>query len=255
MHRYFIDRGMKDLNPLQYGKRQCPPSHSFGPAIRPFYLIHYVLAGKGVLYKGEAAYPVKAGEYFLIFPDEVTTYTADADEPWEYLWLGFTGERAERLLRLESPVGTLPRSIFEELMKVGDGGFLEFNGVVEDYVASVLHRMIAEMFAHRAAHAHYARRAETILRTMYMQPDISVEQIAKELLIDRHHLARLFKARYGITMQAYLIETRINRAAEFLAEGHSATESAALCGYTDFSNFSKMFRRRFGVSPGKYAKK
>ncbi len=255
MHRYLIDRGMKDLNPLQYGKRQCPPAHSFGPAVRPFFLLHYVLAGKGVLYKENAAYPVKAGEFFLIFPGEVTTYTADANEPWEYLWLGFTGERAERLLQLERPVGALPRSIFEELIKMGEDGFLEFGGVVEDYVASVLHRMIAEIFAHRAAHAHYARRAETILRTMYMQPDMTVEDVARELRIDRHHLARLFKARYGMTMQAYLIETRIQRAAELLCDGHSATESAALCGYADFSNFSKMFRRRFGVSPGQYAKK
>ena len=255
MQYYMIDRRMRDLNPLHYGKQQCPPSYSYGPAVRPFCLIHYVLSGKGVLYKENGVYSVKAGEDFLIFPDEVTTYTADEREPWEYLWLGFTGERAERLRQLESPVGTLPRSIFEELMQVGDDGFLEFGGVVEDYAASVLHRMLAEIFAHRAAHAHYARRAETILRTMYMQPDISVEKIANELRVDRHHLARLFKARYGVTMQEYLIDTRIRRAAELLAEGHSATESATLCGYTDFSNFSKMFRRRYGVSPGQYAKK
>lgn len=255
MHRYFVDRGMKDLNPLHYGKRQCPPSHSFGPAVRPFFLIHYVLSGKGVLYKENGVYPVKAGEYFLIFPDEVTTYTADEREPWEYLWLGFTGERAERLRQLPSPVGTLPRSIFEELMKVGEDGFLEFGGAIEDYVASVLHRLLAELFAHRAASAHYARRAETILRTMYMQPDITVEGVARELHVDRHHLARLFRARYGVTMQEYLIDLRIKRAAELLCEGHSATASAALCGYADFSNFSKVFRRRFGVSPGKYARK
>jgi AraC-like DNA-binding protein len=86
-----------------------------------------------------------------------------------------------------------------------------------------------------------------------MYPDFSVEEVARELRIDRHYLARLFKERYGVTMQGYLIDTRIRRAAELLCGGHSATESAFLCGYTDFSNFSKMFRRRFGVSPGRYA--
>lgn len=255
MHRYLIDRGMKDLNPLQYGKRQCPPGHSFGPAIRPFYLLHYVLSGKGTLFADGKAYPVRAGEYFLILPDEITTYTADKNDPWEYLWLGFSGEGAERLRRLGERVGELPRSMFEELMRAGDDGFLEWGGVVEEYIASILHRLIAELFANRPTHTHYARRAETIIRTTYMQPDITVGKIADELRLDRHHLARLFKARYGVTMQDHLISVRIDRAAELLRAGHSATKSAALCGYTDFSNFSKMFRRRFGMSPGQYREK
>lgn len=255
MEIYLVNREMKDLNPLTYGIMQCRPGYRYGPMVRPFYLVHYVLSGKGIFYKDEGAYPVKAGEFFMILPGEVTSYEADREDPWKYLWLYFEGETAKRLENLESPVGPLPRAMFDDLIAAGNNSFSEWGGVTEEYIAAILHRMIAEIFIHRSPHSHHARRAETYIRTRYSDPDLSVEGIAAALSLDRHHLARLFKARYGMTMREYLINTRIHRAAELLREGHSVTETTALCGYTDLPNFSKMFRRHFGVSPGQYRKR
>lgn len=253
-NRYLLDRRMKDLNPLLYGTEQCAPRHRHGPAVRPYYLLHYVLSGKGTFYTRGEEYVVSAGEFFLICPEEVTTYEADAQDPWQYVWLGFEGELATQLNGLEIPVGKLPPQIFEELLEAGEDDFSEWEGAVEQYIASTLHRILAELLAHRTARAHYARRAETYIRTRYMQ-DITIEEIADALSLDRRYLSRLFKKRYGVTMQEYLVNTRLNRAAELLRAGHTVNESAALCGYSDISNFSKMFHRRFGVSPGAYAEK
>ena len=255
MEIYLVNRDMKDLNPMTYGFMQCKPSYGFGPSVRPFYLVHYVLSGKGVLCKGEKTYPVKAGEFFMIMPGEVTYYEADKHEPWQYLWMAFEGETAKRLDQLESPVGSLPRAMFDELIVAGNNSFSEWGGMTEEYIAAILHRMIAEIFVHRPPHNQHARRAETYIRTRYNDPALSVEEIAAALSIDRHHLARLFKARYGMTMKEYIINTRINRAAELLRVGHSVTESALLCGYSDLPNFSKRFRRAYGVSPRQYAQR
>lgn len=255
MEIYLVNREMKDLNPISYGIVQCRPGHHYGPMSPPFYLIHYVLSGTGTLFKDEKEYPVKAGEFFLIRPWEVGSYTADMQDPWRYLWLYFDGETAKRLDRLEHPVGPLPREMFDELIAAGYDSFSEWGGMTEEYIAAILHRMIAEIFTLRSPKAHYACRAETYIRTKYSDPSLSIEEIAERLSLDRHHLARLFKARYKMTMQAYLIATRMAHAATLLTKGHSVSESAALCGYTDLPNFSKMFRRHFGVSPSRYAKK
>ena len=80
-----------------------------------------------------------------------------------------------------------------------------------------------------------------------------MEQIAAMLSVDRRYLSRLFRARYGITMQEFLIRTRLAAGATLLRQGRSVSESAALCGYRDPLNFSKMFRRRYGCSPLAYA--
>ena len=46
---------------------------------------------------GAARFDVRAGQGFMIFPDDVSVYTADAQTPWDYVWVGFLGDGAEAL--------------------------------------------------------------------------------------------------------------------------------------------------------------
>lgn len=89
--RHFVDLGM-----YQTGHEQCPSGHLFGPASREHFLFHYVLKGKGTLLCPDSSgelkkHVIRENEGFLIFPGCVTTYFADADEPWEYVWIEFDG--------------------------------------------------------------------------------------------------------------------------------------------------------------------
>ena len=70
------------------GHQVCPAGHRFGPAIRDCFLLHFVIRGKGTLRTEEGEFSLEEGEGFLIFPEEVTTYTADEENPWEYFWVG-----------------------------------------------------------------------------------------------------------------------------------------------------------------------
>lgn len=63
--------------------------HSFGPAVREYFLLHYVVRGKGIFRRGKREYTLQAGEIFVIRPGEVTYYEADMRDPWEYMWAGF----------------------------------------------------------------------------------------------------------------------------------------------------------------------
>jgi AraC family transcriptional regulator of arabinose operon len=153
---------------------------------------------------------------------------------------------------LPSPVGKLSRATMQELYQAARTDFPGWEGAREEYVTSMLHRIVAEMLANRQSHAHYARRAQNYIRTMYMQ-DISVESIAESLSLNRRYLSRLFKERYGVTMQDYLVSVRLEAAAKLLLEGYTVSESAQLCGYRDPFNFSKMFHRHYGTSPREYA--
>ena len=57
------------------GCSQTPPLHSFGPASKPHYLIHYVLSGKGVFRFHDKEYRLEAGYGFLIQPNEAGNAT------------------------------------------------------------------------------------------------------------------------------------------------------------------------------------
>ena len=96
----FIDLGM-----YQYGYEQCEPGHSFGPATRNHYLFHYIISGTGTLMadniKGETqTYSIKSRQGFLIFPGQITTYIADQNLPWEYVWIEFDGLRVKEAIDL-----------------------------------------------------------------------------------------------------------------------------------------------------------
>ncbi len=46
----------KDLFVCFCGYSQCKPLHGFGPAVRPNYIIHYIIDGKGFYQTGDHKY-------------------------------------------------------------------------------------------------------------------------------------------------------------------------------------------------------
>ena len=54
-----------DLSLSFCGYSDCQPGYSFGPAVRPNYIIHYILSGKGTFQIGDSVYPLKKGDGFL----------------------------------------------------------------------------------------------------------------------------------------------------------------------------------------------
>ena len=60
MEKVFFNKGYTDINPLQFGFQKCPPSHTWGPHIREYYLIHYVVSGKGRFMKKGFEHILKA---------------------------------------------------------------------------------------------------------------------------------------------------------------------------------------------------
>ena len=88
-----------DLYLCYCGYAYCEPLHSYGPAVRPNYLLHYIMSGKGIYQIDGATHTLGKGEGFLIEPNKQTFYQADVQEPWSYLWIGFDGSNVERCLR------------------------------------------------------------------------------------------------------------------------------------------------------------
>ena len=94
----FPNENFLDLRLYQYGWEQCAPLHSFGPYVRNHYLFHYVVSGRGHLDATDASgmrqdYDLGPDQGFLICPGQISTYVADRDQPWKYVWLEFDGLR------------------------------------------------------------------------------------------------------------------------------------------------------------------
>lgn len=236
------------LAPLNFGWEACAPGHQFGPAVRHYHLLHYVLEGEGTFLKGGATYRVDAGDLFVIRPEEVTTYRASAARPWQYVWLGFQAGETPPFLQV--PVIRQPpvRKLFESLRE--QCGYEHQDGRVFALLYDVLWRLSQDAPPPASRQEPYAAYAKAYLETSYMQP-VSIQKLADTLHIDRRYLTVLFREAYGEPPQAYLMRLRLEQAREFLGQGYGVTEAATLAGFSDLSNFSRQYKRQFGASPSR----
>ncbi len=235
-----------ELNPVMCGYQRCAPGYSFGPAVRSHYLIHCVIEGEGRLYKDGKNYPVKAGQAFLIKPDEITVYTADEKRPWYYIWIEFNGSLANQLKVLKHPVFEMDTNLFLNIRKAKDVANMR-----EEYLAGQLFLILAEIFKEKKNH-NYVEIAENYLVSNYMYP-VRIGSVAASIGLDRRYLSRIFKQKTGRSMQQFLLDKRIKEAKKLLSAGISVSTVARMVGYDDPFNFSKLFKASCGMAPKKFA--
>ena len=139
-----INKGYKDINPMQFGSEICSPSHSFGPALRTYWLLHYVVSGKGHFRIKDREYTVTAGNIFVIPPFVETYYEADSRDPWEYIWVGFTAD--SELDFLFSDVMYMPQThhIFEGMKKCSN-----MNKGKTEFLCSKIWQLISMIYDHQ----------------------------------------------------------------------------------------------------------
>ncbi len=90
------------------------------------------------------------------------------------------------------------------------------------------------------------------IRQNYAEP-LSITQIAACFRLDRRRLALLFKRHTGMTPSHYLMESRILKAKELLhACDCPINQVSEYVGYTDSLYFSKVFKKKIGLSPSEY---
>lgn len=243
MENIILDRiDATDIIPMFAGFESCDRGHSFGPHIRNHYLLHYCLSGKGKLFDKFGEHSVSKGELFVIRPGEVTTYTADSDDPWEYVWIAFKGTKAE-IFDTDKSVYSSQSSPFSHIFE------LVRAAETSPYIyTSIIYEIIYRLFTEHE-HSHDTLSAiRKYIRYNYMM-DISAESVGRSFGYERTYLYRIFKKRYGIGIKEYIINVRMDNARQFLADGRSVGETAALTGYKDEFNFSRAYKKHFGIPP------
>lgn len=267
----FPSENFVDLSLFQCGREKCSPAHSFGPAARNHYLFHYVISGTGRLFaydkKGETKeYSIKSMQGFMILPDQITTYVADKDMPWEYVWIEFDGLRAKAVVEaagfsLDQPVyKALSKELREEMMK-------EMNYIAENSSSSPFH-----LIGHLYLFLDYLTRStegikvhhSSKLRDFYIhealvfiehnfQNDISVEDIADVCGLNRSYFGKIFKEAIGKSPQEFLLSYRMIKATELLKLTKlSVGDISSAVGYDNQLHFSRAFKSIYGVSPKKW---
>lgn len=240
----------KAIKPIQFGHESCNQGHYYGPAVRSFWLVHFVVSGFGYFSIGEREYNIGPGEMFVIPPDVETFYKADDENPWSYIWIGF---KADGQLPMELPdVVRCPEAMETfNLIKSRKS----FSSGTSAFLSARLWDLFALLLGREDASADYIEIALSCIHSEYMY-DITVGQLAERIGLDRCYFSTLFKSRTGVSPKQYLLNYRMSIALSLMMDrGVSVSVAANSVGYNDVYNFSKAFKKHYDMSPSEYIKK
>lgn len=100
---------------------------------------------------------------------------------------------------------------------------------------------------------------ETIMNFIAVNIDnseLSRKDIAKHVFLNEDYLSRLFKKEVGIPLSNYIMEERIKLAKDLLRRTDlSVSDVATSVGYSNFSHFTKIFKKQIGVNPKEFRSK
>ena len=225
-----------------------------------------MLDGRGTYRIGTRTYHLEKEQGFLIEPNVMTFYQADAQQPWTYLWIGFQGTRADQLMReigLSYRVPTFSSGCGAELLQIVQQILQSDRANVEQQL--FLQAQMYTFFSH-IAHSvfiqnggfqmdkqnYYVQAAVEYIQTNYAR-SIKVRDIAEYVGVSRSYLTTLFQSILHTSPNAYLTNFRLSRAKEQLTLTNFPIGIVAdMCGYQDSLVFSKAFKQHVGMTPSQY---
>ncbi|WP_034849882.1 AraC family transcriptional regulator [Clostridium hydrogeniformans] len=248
----------------QCGWENCRPKHSYGPAIRDHYLIHFVTKGCGKFYIDDLTFEIKENQGFLICPEDVTYYEADENMPWNYIWVGFNGLKAPEYIRQMglgkyNPIINTKNSdlVCEYLNKIFESTKLEHGREIRmlGYLYLFLSLIIEESKVNQTVNYkyEYIQKALEYIEMNYSR-SISIKNLADHVGLNRSYFSTLFKASLNLSPENFLIQYRINKACELLNQNKTLriSDVSRSVGYMDQLAFSKTFKKVKGCSPSEY---
>ena len=254
------------------GIQRCLPGYVYPHNAREGYHMHVVLSGKGVLRAEGQEYHIHKGQIFLLRERDDIFYQADMEDPWYYIWITYCGEQAGRCMAYAG---------FTDGVYVRDCNIdpTEFSNVVTDILerphlktSSEFYRMsLALRFLSLAIESweksgdaprqnsdmtaeDYVNYAVKLMQSNYS--GIKVGEVADYIGINRTYLTAIFQARMHMSPQEYLMQIRMEKSRELLLNNDVPIYVVAQeVGYHDQLAFSKIFKKKYGLSPEQYRKK
>ena len=228
---------------------------------RDFYLL-YIFSGKL-----NVAFPDGirecAEDTLLIFPPNKRYLYSHTDKaPIEYVFVHFTGSKAEEILH-ECDIKIHPEvnyveggeSIPAKFQSMHDA-FAKQDKLRDRELAAIFERILISFSRklktkndkrHKTLHKSIAK-----ILTSY-NDSIKIPELAalENLSVSRYNA--LFREQMDCSPVEFILNTRMSAACELLSSTDmTIKEIGLMCGYTDPHFFSKSFRRRFGISPSEF---
>ena len=199
---------------------------------------------------------LKSGDAYLLYPWEAHLYTYRQTEGNRYYWIHFTGYKVPEILSHCEVLKGINRNndrrhekdtVLSMLTEELSG----CNAEASDFAISLFFSFLS-LFKGGSNTKVYARAIKELENT---HDNVSIDSIARSYGITASHFIRYFKSNYGITPNEYRQNYRMLQAMNLIKMTNlSIQDIANQCGFCDPLYFSRIFKKRVGISPLQYRK-
>lgn len=267
---YLTTVGYTKIEPKDnYPTKGHPSTHTFtwnkGRILNGYYIV-FISQGKGV-FESDKTIPsvVSEGTCFFLFPHIWHRYKPDINLGWEEFWVGFNGSYPDHIMNkyffdpetpfvnvgLNEPLLILFNRLLEAVQHASHGYSQIISGITLE-ILGLVHAISKHIEQSENPVQQLISKAMFLLRKSLDQP-VNMKNLAKELLMSYSKFRKEFKNITGFSPYEYHLTLRINMSKELL---NSTTlnigEIACQTGFESVFYFSKLFKRKVGLSPKHY---
>lgn len=222
--------------------------------MQPYFTLHYVVSGKGHLEFCNKKYEIGANEIFALPNDIPFRYYPDVNDPWEYVFFEFNGSLSKAYLAeagfsVQAPMQKCPipqrlllsfSDYFKNLYKTKTVSYHETMSLFS-LVISSLAQSTEKTFMYEDV---FVSNIKKFIKLRFLDPDFSVEYIAKECHISHSYLCKVFKKHTGNTLIAYINKQKMRYAENLLkTTDYTIFEISFMSGFKSYPRFLAYFKQ------------
>lgn len=234
--------------------------------ILPEFQMVYVTSGEGIFKSGGASYQVKPGSLMLLLPGTRHAYSPRFELGWYENWVGFKGSYFSGLMEegyLSPENAFFEPGLHDSILSIYNHIFEEAQALRPlcqmKACASILF-LISEVLTRERQKEQPSHCEEIVAKAKYLMESniynvINIADISGQLGLCPSRFNEIFKAYTSMTPYQYFINIKIHKAEHILEhEEISVKEAAYKMGFDDQYYFSRLFKKKTGVSPSNWKK-
>lgn len=262
-YRYYTSEkdDSPDCHVISLGRDVSYPGKLHGPRSVNRFILHYIIRGTGK-FNGKS---ISHGQVFFTHPYEKLTIESSVDDPLDFYYIGIAGPGTETIMKkagfftlpgiIDCPfIDRIPTLFYEPLFETHPDSdpdyylmsfFLQLMAIHKTYNIKTPDTPTDDAF-------FYYKQALIFIEE-YLLNGITPNDVAQYLHISPSYLRVIFSRYCKYSLRELLIRKRIECAASHLVfDQCSVVEASNLCGYEDYTMFSRIFKKYTGMSPQAY---
>ena len=227
----------------------------------PYYVFEYIIAGKGKLRVENRHYAPEAGDVYIIPANTDHEYSSDPHAPWDKLWFNIGGPLIQSMLSCYGIHGVVlfkhvPQKI-QHLFEDGIATLQKSPVSCLKLAPGILLNIIIELAEHHRNMEQNISPDAVEIRDLLLlnisNPDFSISDMEPQIHYSRSQILRIFEQSFKESPYQYLLNRRIEYAKLLLKDPTNTVKHIALSlGFSDVFHFSKIFKKKTGLSPMGY---